>query len=68
MTSKEKVLKKYPYAGAQLSAMHGWQIVDYGKDGLGTNLLVRTCSKGETRAWYEAWVKIKRSTTREERE
>lgn len=49
----KKVLKKRRYAGCQLSAMHGWQIVDYGKDGYGQDVIARSI-RSEAEAWRNA--------------
>jgi hypothetical protein len=56
---KKFVQRKYPYAGAQLSAMHGWQIVDYGEDGYGTTVIGRS-GKNELMAWSNAAARIRR--------
>ena len=52
-TPKQQVLKRYPNAGCQLSAMWGWQIIDYGEDGYGTVMLGRA-RRSESAAWAAA--------------
>ena len=59
MTRKQRVRQRYRNAGAQLSAMHGWQIVDYGKDGTGTTVL-GSSGKNETMAWSNADARLRR--------
>ena len=52
MTAKEYVRRKHPNAGAQLSAMHGWQIMDY-TDPYDPRFLGR-CRRSESGAWRNA--------------
>ena len=56
-TPMQQVRRRYRHAGAQLSAMHGWQIVNYGKDGRGTDVLARS-SRSEADAWRNAARKL----------
>ena len=48
-TAKERVLKRHPAAGAQLSAMHGWRIVDYTRPE--THVYLNRGCKTEAAAW-----------------
>lgn len=50
---KQRVLKKRPCAGAQLSAMHGWQIADYAWGQHDPQIIARS-SHSEARAWANA--------------
>ena len=52
MTAKEHVRRKYKNAGAQLSAMYGWQIMDY-TDQHSPTLLGRA-TRSESDAWANA--------------
>ena len=63
MTPKEFVRRRYPHSGAQLSAMWGWQIIDYGKDGRGDAVLGRA-QRSESDAWCSADKRIRRVSTR----
>lgn len=62
MTAKELVRRHYPHSGAQLSAMWGWQIVDYGEDGRGDTVLGRA-RRSESDAWCSADKRIRRVST-----
>lgn len=53
LTPRQFVLRHYPHAGAQLSAMRGWQIIDYGEDSRGSEVIARS-SKSESAAWFNA--------------
>ena len=53
MTNRQKVRRKRRYAGCMLSAMWGFVIVDYGKDGMGQEPLGRS-SRSENEAWRNA--------------
>ena len=57
LTSKQRVLKHYPCAGAQLSAMHGWQIANYRWSQYDPHILARS-SKSEAEAWRNAAKKL----------
>lgn len=62
MSPKEFVRRRYTNAGAQLSAMYGWQIVDYGKDGRGDNVLGRA-KRSESDAWGNADKRLRSPST-----
>ena len=51
---KERVLKKIPRAGAMLSAMWGWIIMDYTDDDDPVAISSRKGKKTEALAWQDA--------------
>lgn len=59
MTPKQYVRAKRPNSGAQLSAMHGWQIMDY------TNQhdpeMIAKAKRSESDAWGNAARKLRPS-------
>ena len=57
MTNKQKVKRKHPYAGCQFSAMRGYVIVDYGKDGYRQENLAYS-ARSEAEAWRNAAKKL----------
>jgi hypothetical protein len=52
MTAKEYVRRKHPNSGAQLSAMHGWQIMDYTDQH--SPVLLGKARRSESDAWGNA--------------
>ena len=61
MTPYEYVRAKYPNAGAQLSSMWGWQIMDY--ENQHTPVLLGRAKRSEADAWANAARKIRHSST-----
>ena len=61
MTNKEFVRKKRKNAGAQLSAMHGWQIMDYTDQY--SPVLLGQAMRSESDAWQNAARKMRRTST-----
>lgn len=56
MKPKQRVLRRYSYAGCMLSAMWGYRIIDYGIGGTGSSVLsgAHAYHKSETKAWQDA--------------
>ena len=57
MTNKQKVRRKFRHSGCQFSAMRGYVIVDYGKDGYGHRILAYS-ARSESEAWRNAAKKL----------
>jgi len=61
MNPMEFVRRRYPNAGAQLSAMHGWQIMDYTDQY--SPVLLGGAKRSEADAWANTARKLRRAAS-----
>lgn len=69
MTNKERVLRKYPNAGAAYYAMWGVRIINYREDGYGQEVLSgpRATHHRESAAWADAAKRLKNTRSTDTR-
>lgn len=58
LTPKQRVLRKYPRAGLELSAMYGWRVMDYTNPEDRSSPALSVGRKTEAAAWADAARKL----------